>query len=80
MNDINDPVLPCICGHLFTIHGEEDGGSYGGWELDSEGIEVFREEQIQPMPVCYECGPNICNFKEMDNLEYLEWKNEQSTL
>jgi len=66
--------FPCQCGHLFTAHGEEGGSYYGGWEIDSEGRENWREEQTQPMPVCYECGPNFCSFKQMTNLEYLEWK------
>jgi hypothetical protein len=77
MNEENkNPVFPCICGHSITAHGEEGGGSYGGWDYDSEGNEVFRENQEQPMPVCYECGPNICNFVEMNNLEYLELKSK----
>jgi len=75
---MSDPIFPCKCGHLLTIHGEEGQGSYyGGWDIDSEGNEVWREEQEQPMPVCYACGPAFCNFEEMDNLEFLEWKNEE---
>jgi hypothetical protein len=71
-----NPVHPCICGHLITAHGEEGGSYYGGWDMNSEGNEVWREEQEQPQPVCYECGPNFCVFVEMDNLEFLEWKSE----
>lgn len=77
MNDDNlNPVLPCICEHLITVHGEEGGGSYSSWDYDSEGNEVFREEQEQPYPVCYGCGPDTCKFIEMNNLEYLEFKSK----
>jgi hypothetical protein len=69
---IVNPVLPCVCGHLITAHGDEGGGVRGWWDYDSNECEVWREEQEQPRPVCYECGPGDCCFVEMDNLEYLE--------
>jgi hypothetical protein len=72
-----NPVLPCLCGHPITTHGEEGGGLHGWYDYDSEGNEEWREEFEQPRPVCYDCGPADCCFVEMDNLEYLEFKSKQ---
>ena len=72
MNDNLNPIFPCICGHLINTHGDVGGGYR--WSYDSEGNE--QEEQEQPRPVCWGCGPGDCYFVEMTNLEFLEWKSD----
>lgn len=68
-------VLPCICGHLLTAHGEVTEVE-GRWEWDMEGEKEEWVESPYPRPVCWECGPGDCSFVEMTNLEFLEWKCE----
>lgn len=72
---MNDPIFPCICGHILSSHGEITEVE-GKWEWDMEGETEVWVESPYPRPVCWDCGPYDCIFNEMTNLEYLEWKSD----
>lgn len=54
--------LPCKCGHPFTEHK-------AGYSMTTACWHVRRDRYGQPVCQCM-------NFKEMTNLEYLEYKYE----
>jgi len=75
---IENPVLPCLCGHLITAHGEymEKDSRY---EWDDDHKEEVQVETEYPRRVCYECITKDCPFfVEMNNLEYLEFKSAKT--
>ena len=66
--------FPCRCGHLLEAHGDVPEEYGGGWHFDKNDKEYWEDPQVQPRPVCFDCGPYDCQFEQMTNLEYLEWK------
>ncbi len=71
---IFSPIFPCICEHSITAHGTETDVAYA-WQWDDDHREEVEVEYPYPRPICYECGPGDCEFVEMTNLEYLEFKS-----
>jgi hypothetical protein len=71
---MNESNFPCKCGHFYDVHDVIER-HYGWYEwLDDVGHEVWREEE-ESYPVCTVCD-TVCYYEQMNNLEYLEWKND----
>jgi hypothetical protein len=59
----------------MSSHGVVDE-SIGRYEwLDDVGHEVWREDTY-PRWICSDCN-NDCQFEQMTNLDYLEWKADE---
>lgn len=71
--EIKSIVHPCICGHKMEKHFDYEE-TYSDWIFHED---VGHEVEVQtsyPRPVCSSCNTD-CLFQEMDNLEFLEWKD-----
>lgn len=68
--------FPCKCGHIYLVHGvvDEDRGGYSN--LDDGEVGQFWESYFVQVWVCFDCSKE-CEFEQMSNLEFLEWKHEQ---
>lgn len=75
MHDQLNPVFPCkFCFHAGEQHFIFED-TCAEWIFDAElgrEVEVFSP---YPRPVCNLCSLD-CEFEEMGNLEFLEWKCE----
>ena len=69
--------FPCKCGHSLELDYDYEKVQ-GNWVwLEDVREEVWQEDRY-PYSVCDGCGPYDCQFEQMTNLDYLEWKYEQS--
>jgi len=74
----SEPIFPCKCGHILQDHGSVTEHP-GYWDFDYEGNEIWVEGS-QDRPVYWACGPYDCEFEQMTNLEFLEWKANEKEI
>lgn len=68
-----DDQFPCICGHIASDHGITPRETYGDDQFGCESCDYGWNEES-----CDHCDCN--DFREMDNLQYIEWLKEQQKL